>query len=169
MLSLGNKMQLKNPWSNFEDYSIIYGLWKTGQTSPWWFQVFGGLTWSDHYWHYTRSQLHGLSGLEKSRNERTSFKFSFQEYLTGRVVRLCHLETCSKVFIITDIYHINWSALYGFQSVSPLVKNYDIFSRVFEIANQQLTCHSLYLAPGMNAGNLKPKLSRLRLVCKTLK
>ena len=27
------------------------------------------------------------------------------------------------------------------------MKNYDSFSRVFEIANQLLTCHSLYLAP----------------------
>ena len=50
----------------------------------------------------------------------------------------------------TKLNYINCSVLWGFpplrKTVSPQVKNYD-FSRVFEIANQLLARHSLYLAP----------------------
>ena len=49
------------------------------------------------------------------------------------------------------ISHTNWNALYGFlplrKTVSPHVKNYDNFARVFEIANQLLARHSLHLVP----------------------
>ena len=51
------------------------------------------------------------------------------------------------IFYYTYIY---WSALWEFpplrRAVAPQVKNYDNFSRVFEIANQLPTCLSLYLA-----------------------
>ena len=57
-------------------------------------------------------------------------------------------DTLKKICI--DIQCI-WGALQGFpqlrKTISPRVKNYDNFSRVFEITNHLLTCHSLYLAP----------------------
>ena len=55
------------------------------------------------------------------------------------------------------------------KTVSPQVKNYDYISRVFEVANQLPTCHSLYLAPLTNCNAfsfLQRELSRLLLVGK---
>ena len=47
--------------------------------------------------------------------------------------------------------YMNWSASSGFpllrKAASLHVKNYHHFSRVFEIADQLLKRHSLYLAP----------------------
>ena len=36
------------------------------------------------------------------------------------------------------------------KTISPHMKNYDSFARVFEIANQLPRRHSLYLVPSMN-------------------
>ena len=47
------------------------------------------------------------------------------------------------------------------KTISPHVKNYDNFSRVFEIANQLPRRHSLYLAPSMN-GNAFSKFTLTR-------
>ena len=49
-------------------------------------------------------------------------------------------------------YHINYSVIQGFpalrKAVTTHVKNYDIFSRVFDIANQLLTRHSTFAPLG---------------------
>ena len=59
------------------------------------------------------------------------------------------LEVFSNV--LHELYFINRSAFKGFllrrKNVSPHLRK---FSRVFEIVNQLLTLHSLYLAPQMN-------------------
>ena len=50
------------------------------------------------------------------------------------------------------LYHINYSVIQGFpalrKAVTTHVKNYDIFSRVFDIANQLLTRHSPFAPLG---------------------
>ena len=49
-------------------------------------------------------------------------------------------------------YHINYSVIQGFlalrKAVTTHVKNYDIFSPVFDIANQLLTRHSPFAPLG---------------------
>ena len=44
------------------------------------------------------------------------------------------------------------------KTVSPHVKNYDNFSRVFEKANQLLARHPIYLASGINGRLLVSKM-----------
>ena len=50
------------------------------------------------------------------------------------------------LYVITQLYLINYDVIQGFlalrKAVTPHEKKYDIFSRVFNIANQLLTRHS---------------------------
>jgi len=65
--------------------------------------------------------------------------------------RACFLDF--NIFTFNSLYQIYTGAQLDFHTekkltVSSLVKNdYDDFSRVFEIANQLMTHHSLSLAP----------------------
>jgi len=80
-------------------------------------------------------------------------------WIDNKTFDMCYwLEACFLVvqlghckLILLVVIFINWSALQGFPSLrktlSPLTKH---FSRVFEITNQLLTCHSFYWAPWIN-------------------